>query len=163
MKPAEAIIMANTHRYCTYKGYGHTFRFTGPYRDRLTEQPVQVLAIDAIINIYLQQFLEHKMLRDLNKAYAGFSYPEYADDWISTGMWGCGAFNGDPVLKFLQQMMVAAECNKKMYYSCYLNENLTSQLQQLGELLQNSDIRVKDVWKLCTDFRENHGKFYKYI
>lgn len=28
---------------------------------------------------------------------------------ISTGMWGCGVFNGEPTLKLLQQIMAASE------------------------------------------------------
>merc|ERR1719492_586266 len=99
-------MLRNVRRYCRYKGYGRTFRFNGAFeeQDRINEGDRHILAIDAVINWHNKQYGKEQILRDLNKAYAGFSMATGDDSWISTGMWGCGAFNGDPVLKFLQQM-----------------------------------------------------------
>lgn len=41
------------------------------------------------------------MLRELNKAYAGFMTDEQEKTPVATGKWGCGAFGGDPLFKFL--------------------------------------------------------------
>jgi len=160
MDELDSIILSNVQRYCTYSGYSSSFTFTGPFTKRNEEQEVHVLAIDAVLNIYQKQFEEDKLLRDLNKAYSGFSF-DYPDEWISTGMWGCGVFNGDPVLKFMQQMMVAAVCDKKMFYSCYLNEELTAKLQELGDYMQKN-MKVSDVWKLMRRY-PGKGKFSTYV
>ena len=40
------------------------------------------------------------MLRELNKAYVGFSAADSGPlPPVATGNWGCGAFNGDPRFK----------------------------------------------------------------
>lgn len=161
MDNLDSIVLGNVQRYCKYTGYQYTFEFDGPFKKRTEENEVYVLAIDAVINIYNKQFQPEKMLRDLNKAYSGFSH-EYPDEWISTGMWGCGVFNGDPILKFMQQMMVAAVCEKKMFYSCYLNEELSTNLQQLGDYMREN-MTVKDVWNLIQGFdTTKKRKFHDY-
>ena len=37
-------------------------------------------------------------------------------DWIATGRWGCGAFNGNSQLKFLIQWVAVSECGKNMMF-----------------------------------------------
>jgi len=162
MFASDTIILSNVQRYCNYTGYLHTFEYAGPFKNRTSENPVHVLAIDAIMNVGFKQFQEENVLRDLNKAYSGFDFPNYEDEWISTGMWGCGVFGGDPVLKFLQQMMAAAVTNKKLYYSCYLNERLTNQLQNLGQKLIEDELKVKDVWEIIMKFKKT-GSFERYL
>lgn len=73
-------------------------------------------------------FLPDLVMRDLHKAYMGFLGSAVADlpsrshriqsnesgklaaYIISTGKWGCGAFGGNAVLKFLQQVVAAYLC-----------------------------------------------------
>ena len=63
----------------------------------------EVVAIDAlVIRSYSEQFLNHMVERELNKAYCGFLSPGGTAEHLSavaTGNWGCGAFGGDLRLK----------------------------------------------------------------
>ena len=43
------------------------------------------------------------ILRDLNKAFIGFKSQSNNKRPVATGKWGCGAFRGDPEIKFLIQ------------------------------------------------------------
>mmetsp|Transcript_40271 Transcript_40271/g.64718 ORF Transcript_40271/g.64718 Transcript_40271/m.64718 type:complete len:81 (+) Transcript_40271:1650-1892(+) len=37
-------------------------------------------------------------------------------------MWGCGVFMGDPLLKYLQQAMAAAQVDRKLHFSTFGNK-----------------------------------------
>lgn len=50
----------------------------------------------------LPDLVEKNMERELIKAFAAFtSWPPTADSTVITGLWGCGAFNGEPTVKLL--------------------------------------------------------------
>lgn len=71
------------------------------------------IAIDALflggIKDQVDQFYAKSTLRDLKKAYIGFQGDQKEEEVkqqvkpVSTGRWGCGAFNGNAELKFLIQ------------------------------------------------------------
>jgi len=70
-----------------------------------------IVAIDAVpygARENLIQFEQNNMLRELQKAYAGFQPLDatiLADPFpIATGNWGCGVFGGDVQLKSLLQV-----------------------------------------------------------
>ena len=71
-------------------------------------QPAQVIAMDAL---YLRdrgvQFGEMLMLREINKAFCGFSMAARSNI-ISSGEWGCGVFHGNAYLKTLLQWIAAS-------------------------------------------------------
>ena len=48
---------------------------------------------------------------------------------IATGNWGCGAFNGDPVLKGMIQMVAAAQAERGLLYLTFGDETLRKQLE----------------------------------
>lgn len=52
------------------------------------------------------QFRKALMLREINKAFCGFSMA--ATDVISSGEWGCGVFHGNAYLKALLQWIAAS-------------------------------------------------------
>lgn len=70
-------------------------------------QPAQVIAMDALcLDDRDVQFREALMLREINKAFCGFSMA--AKDVISSGEWGCGVFHGNAYLKALLQWIAAS-------------------------------------------------------
>ena len=49
------------------------------------------------------------------KAYAGFSMLNHVPT-VATGNWGCGAFKGNPKLKFIIQWIACSLAGKQMIY-----------------------------------------------
>lgn len=75
--------------------------------------------------------------RELNKAYLGFSKAN--SQKISTGKWGCGAFGGDPQLKFIIQWLACSMAGKEMiFYSG--NDIRLSNLKIFYEKFKNKKI-----------------------
>ena len=55
--------------------------------------------------------LKNEIIRDIHKAYVGFSLANSDNNipkTIATGNWGCGAFKGNHELKFIQQWIAAS-------------------------------------------------------
>ncbi len=63
----------------------------------------------------LPDLLERNMTRELTKAYAAFtSWSLTADSTVVTGLWGCGAFNGEPTVKLLLLWMAASLARRRL-------------------------------------------------
>jgi poly(ADP-ribose) glycohydrolase len=80
-----------------------------------------VIAIDATSyanSSASAQYQANHMMREINKAYAGFASFDRRSRPIATGNWGCGAYAGDPQLKFALQWIAAsiARCDYLAYY-----------------------------------------------
>ena len=162
MKDNEAIAISGFEQFCSYKGYGRTFKYTGDYFEQEGAENC-VIAIDAIDyrkqNTCIQ-FEEESMIREITKAFTGFhsgkilssrssSYDQqhvisannhmittdkqYA---IATGNWGCGAFKGDPVLKSLLQWIAASEakCDEALY--CTFNHKDLADFKAFAKIWQ---------------------------
>ena len=144
MNENEAIIISGFEKYCDYDGYARTFQFKEDYyeADGAAEKNY-VVAIDALDYRYRDasnQFKNSSMLREITKAYSGFSkfsstnshnsYPKA----IATGNWGCGAFLGHPVLKSLLQWVAASEagCSEMLY--CTFNHQDLACFQALATM-----------------------------
>ena len=120
MADHEAIVLCGTELVSRYHGYGRGVAWAGPAHDATPRAPdgtlaSTVVAVDALMAPDVQ-WTRECLDRDLAKAYAGFSFP-YARDHplaglaardVATGKWGCGAFGGDPELKFLQQWLAVS-------------------------------------------------------
>lgn len=132
----EAFVVHGTERFCTYKGYGGTFNYTGAYQDGTPREPLRadcfrrksiVVGIDATDYSSTQverQYLRNHVWRDLVKAYAGFAYcTKDTRCWsIGTGNWGCGVFRGDSELKFLIQWLAASLHHRSLTYVLFARE-----------------------------------------
>ena len=122
LNDGDCVFVKGAEQFSNYVGYASTFRFTGDFIDMtpvdsMGRRKTEILAIDALRfhnRSSLRNQLEIDTLdRELNKLYCGFvpsSITSFDTCGISTGNWGCGAFNGDVQLKFLMQLMVAASC-----------------------------------------------------
>ena len=130
MDENEAIVISGFEQYCKYSGYARSFKCKGDYCEQEEAERNYLVAIDALdyrSRDTNNQFKTSSMLREIIKAYTGFSkfshpplfssisYPSA----IATGNWGCGAFKGDPVLKSLLQWVAASEagCSEMLYCS----------------------------------------------
>ncbi|KAG0326773.1 hypothetical protein BG004_002905 [Podila humilis] len=137
----ESLLIKGAERYSNYNGYARTFEWHSDHvdttpRDCLGRRQTEICAIDALPfklkEQRLDQFGEDYLLREFNKAIAGFrTSPITNSEWgmlrpeetdkskssrpeaaslIATGNWGCGAFGGHLQLKFLIQWMAASIC-----------------------------------------------------
>ncbi|CAI2366239.1 unnamed protein product [Moneuplotes crassus] len=158
MEKNEAIMIKGPKRYSNYTGYGFSTEYTGPFDDK---QPLDsdsriervFTAIDAIYFGSTQheyaQFGKKSILRELNKALIGFTKfsGEEDDDKmvLSTGNWGCGAFNGNCELKFLIQWIAASFHGRNMKYFTFGDEKC----EFLGQIVKACKGKsIKEIYEL---------------
>ena len=87
------------------------------------------VVIDALrlrgIGPQIHQFYQKDTLRELNKAYIGFKGDRMEEESksgkksVTTGRWGCGAYNGHPELKFALQWIASSAHNREMTFSTF--------------------------------------------
>lgn len=123
MADDEVIVLEGARRFCEYSGYLRSFRFEGLRDDRRAQE---VLAADAVFH---DHFSPESVLRDLDKVWLGFTACRGRS--VSTGHWGCGAFGGNRVAKFLQQCCAAAESDTALAYSTFGDEDTAAALRDL--------------------------------
>lgn len=121
MTDDEAISIDGVLRSANYTGYGHSFKYKEEVDlsylfvsviNRTNRATDQIIAIDALCVEYSSQFQEDLMLREINKAVAGFQLSLDRKEGIASGKWGCGVFGGDPYLKSILQWIAASLVGK---------------------------------------------------
>ncbi|KAF9108854.1 hypothetical protein BGX27_008190 [Mortierella sp. AM989] len=141
LEPNEALLIKGAELYSNHIGYSKSFEWLSDHRDstprdKLGRRMTEICAIDArpfkSKISRLEQFERHYILREINKALAGYRVsPINASEWglarqdgnngeslldtnrvrpIATGNWGCGAFGGHLQLKFVLQWIAASMC-----------------------------------------------------
>ena len=58
---------------------------------------------------------------------------------VCTGRWGCGAFQGDPYLKFIIQWLACSIAKRKMAYMAQSEEE-EHELKVMGKYLKKHDV-----------------------
>jgi len=147
MAPNEAIIIAGTRRYSTYRGYGRSFAYKSPYTNPMPpktptgQYKTCIIAIDAIKGG--TQGKSDLLLRELGKAYVGFLVENeqigFHASTISTGKWGCGFFKGDAVIKLIVQWIAATLAGREVLFFPYDKLDAT-RLQRVVELLAQKTV-----------------------
>uniref|UniRef100_A0A6B2L8F9 poly(ADP-ribose) glycohydrolase n=1 Tax=Arcella intermedia TaxID=1963864 RepID=A0A6B2L8F9_9EUKA len=146
MRDNEAIIVNGTRLFSLHEGYRWDTQFLGKPQDLLTQSSSQVISIDAAgmraegLKFYL---------RDLNKAYCGFSGAldeNNAPLGISTGNWGCGAFGMNKEIKAIQQMLASSQAGRSLYYHTFGDEKLAEHLQQINNSFVDKKMTVSQVY-----------------
>ena len=169
---SDVLVLNGAPALCVTAGHLATFRYAAPVDDAdaahafaaQTDRPVY--AIDAVTG---DQFSRAAVLRDYTKAFVAFSHarahaPAHAPVTVSTGSWGCGAFGGDRLLKFLQQVLAARAAGITLAYSALNDPRYASQLQDAVDRLVAARMRVCDLWRVLTGFRGRDAPaFHKYI
>lgn len=163
------------------------FQDNEPKIDQIKRMDVNILVMDALYfygGPYKdEQYSEECFLRELNKAYIGslllniFFFKrnflgfngdeellkfECKKEWIATGRWGCGAFNGLPQLKFLIQWIAASESQKNMIF--YKRDDISLfYADKIVECLKNKTI--KEIIGIVEEFRDQNEvkDCFKYI
>lgn len=112
---SDIITVSKVMRYSLSSGYGYELKYAGSISDKVIYD--DILEIDATRytpkNKYQQYFKEH-IEREIIKASIGFA--SCNSNTIVTGAWGCGAFHGDQLLKFIIQVYAASVNQKKIIY-----------------------------------------------
>ena len=79
---------------------------------------VQIIAIDALCDP-MYQYCDEGILREVNKAYSGFSLCKEELERIASGKWGCGVFGGNPYLKSVIQWISGSMASKSVSFQCF--------------------------------------------
>jgi poly(ADP-ribose) glycohydrolase len=142
MQADEAILIIGAEQFSTPRGYAASLEYGGPYTDTtplledgtLASHVVAIDALDFRRGDPRRQYSPELILRELGKAWAGFSEPE-GPVQIATGNWGCGVFGGDAELKSVLQWMAASRAGKVMHYFPWDSTAINSGLPEVAALL----------------------------
>lgn len=130
------------------------------------------VVIDALrlrgIGPQIHQFYQKDTLRELNKAYIGFKGDRMEEESksgkksVTTGRWGCGAFNGNAELKFVTQWIATSAHNREMTFSTF-KEKDCNQLSKIIEKYENKSISelYKDMCKLRVHIQKQVSLMFK--
>ncbi|NLI75216.1 MAG: hypothetical protein GX442_02090 [Candidatus Riflebacteria bacterium] len=139
MAADEAIVIRGAEQFARPEGYGFSLRCGGRFDDptpldRDGGRASWICAIDALDfrgGGAQAQYEPVKVLRELNKAFAGFDL-EGAPAGVATGNWGCGAFRGDPEVKALIQWVAACRAGRRLEYFPWDNAAVASRFPGLA-------------------------------
>ncbi|TNN07361.1 Poly(ADP-ribose) glycohydrolase isoform 1 [Schistosoma japonicum] len=173
----ETLIIEGAEQYSVGSGYADDFCWAGDFnhsdcgmkRDKWGRWSYAVVAMDATkYNSRLKQYNSKEMLRELNKAYCGFSddlFPERKlPPVVATGNWGCGAFKGDMELKCILQMMACLQAKKSLAYYTFGDKKFCDRIFEIYTLLSSEKVTVGRLWRILdkisgVDFIKNHSVF----
>ncbi|CAF0805525.1 unnamed protein product [Adineta ricciae] len=161
MEKNECVYLIGCERYSLYKGYSNTFEFAGDYRDETPKdnwgrRSCYLVAMDAIY--FSDKGKQYDMgcaERELLKAYVSFRQEGYEllrHDAITTGNWGCGAFNGDRELKAIIQWMAASEARCSLIYAAYRDTRLIDSLGVVYDYLRDQQANVGYLYKYLREY-----------
>lgn len=177
MTELESILIVGAEQFSIYTGYDGEFTYAGPYVDTnpvddRQRRTVSIVAIDAMPFRYLgadRQFEKHGILRELNKAYCGFTNMAAGDDFaaqrlipVATGNWGCGAFGGKKPLKTLVQWMAASRAGRSIKYSTFRDTELSERQAQLTGKLLGRGMTVGELYRILLSYRKT-GDLFDYV
>jgi len=152
----DVLVIKNVRRYCSYTGYLYNFKFTGFYEYKI----FNILVMDACFEGH---FTKSNITRDMNKAYLGFTL---CNSKISTGHWGCGAFGGEKVSKFLQQLCAAVLAKVDLDYSTFKDQECKRRLETVLKILKEKNIEVMKVFNILLTYNKkmvDQIEFYEYL
>ncbi|XP_043214606.1 poly(ADP-ribose) glycohydrolase-like isoform X2 [Amphibalanus amphitrite] len=159
----ECLVVTGCERFSQFEGYADTFKWTAKATDpspldEFGRRSTQVVALDAVHFTQPQrQYMKHFLLREMNKAYVGFSWAGGGPlPPVATGNWGCGAFNGDPHLKALLQLMAAALAGREVIYLTFGDEMLRDKLLDIHAFLRERNVTVGALHKALLEY----GRLY---
>lgn len=172
MTELESILIVGAEQFSDYTGYGTNLAYAGPHVDTnlvddCKRRSVSIVAIDAIPFGYSgdgRQFEEKNILRELNKAYSGFTSTVRGDRAdamtpVATGNWGCGAFGGNKSLKTIIQWMAASRAGRSVKYSTFKDTKLSERQTWLTEKLLSKELTVSELYKILLLYAKEDDLF----
>jgi len=174
MREEEAILIQGAATMSEYQGYAKGFKWNGKKEEKyeMTKSNIMdrnIIAIDALDlrdERIPTQFSTDLLLRELNKAYVGFSgVPELDEETkrkpIATGRWGCGIFAGNVHLKFILQWIAASRAGRAMIFYSFGKQGVEN-IEKIVKFYEGKDVGelVKDVLECAKTVRKaNDSKF----
>jgi len=106
------------------------------------------------------QYQQNFVNRELHKAFVGFSIKNGDSNIpIATGHWGCGAFNGDPELKFLIQWMAASQAKRLgVLYHTMGNVAQSQRIKGMADIIIKKRVSVGKLYKLVIGYQSNRSR-----
>ena len=178
MDDFESILITGAEQFSVYSGYGGRFTCKGPHEDinpvdDRNRRNVNIIAIDAIPFEYEPPMFQYKrpnIVRELNKAYCGFTHVLSGDKSdkeevvsVATGNWGCGMFGGDKELKSLIQWMAASRAGRTVQYYTFGDANLTREQERVTKLLLERKVTVGQLYKILVSGSMSKGNVFEYV
>ncbi|XP_060525028.1 poly(ADP-ribose) glycohydrolase isoform X2 [Cylas formicarius] len=155
----EAVIITGAERYNDYLGYGDTFVWSKNIIDDVPfdiygRRRTSICVIDATrFHKPQDQFHSSLILKELNKAYVGFSSREKENlAPVATGNWGCGAFRGSKKLKTLIQLMACTAAGRDLVYYSFGDEELREDFSNMYLFLAANKISIGQLWRFLCQF-----------
>jgi len=143
----KAISVSGITQYSKSSSYGFDLEYAGSYDDDSKQKIIIVDAIDYRKH-YNDQYLTENKEIELQKIINGFSLAG-VETTISTGHWGCGAFLGNPKLKFMIQWLGVSLTNNQLKY--YIGNNFkTNELSIIYNQFKSKS--TNDLYKAILDF-----------
>lgn len=147
MADNEVVNVRNVRRFATYSGYLDTFKCQGQVQQTIIQD---ILTMDACTD---HHFSNRNIQRDLNKAYFAFRMHAATNDClvISTGKWGCGAFDGQAAHKFAQQVLAANVAGVNLEFSVFRHTERCDVIHGSLKELKPTAAQVAKALQVCKD------------
>lgn len=161
----ETLVITGHQRFNNYVGYRSTFRWNGDYddgtnRDAWGRRTTQLVAVDAQVlwnTSVFDQLSSGCLERELNKAFCGFRCDASEQRCtVATGNWGCGAFGGDPGVKFLVQLMAASLAERPIFYFTFDDFKLARLIYEAHKAAVEAEWTVGDLWQYMQDMADRY-------
>ena len=171
----ETLIITGCKKYAHIEGYSHQFKFIPGHssnlkKDQWSRYYTQVVAMDATEFKNKNdptQFERSSILRTLNKAYCGFfdhtHYSTGINPAIASGKWGCGAFNGDPYLVCLLQLMAATQADRNLILFIQNDMNFKKDVEEFYKFAKNRNMAIKDIFNSIISYNSARYSYSKNI
>lgn len=117
------------------------FQWKSNHTESTRKEERRMIVMDAILYPYGKDWVQFSMTninRELHKAYVAFDTGD--DRPISTGHWGCGAFNGNKKLKAVIQIMAAGMAGKDLHY-CLFDDDAAAVRELIDSIKSGTSIR----------------------
>ncbi len=165
----DSVVIMGPEKFSKHTGYGSGVRYAGSWSDETqmgysadeTEVMIQtaVVFIDASQQTSINSQIIDNFVRDLDKAYCGFSALSFKKtECILGGNWSYG-FNGNNMqIKFIQQVLAAGQSNKQLVYAPFGHE-FEDTATIFADWLIRSKMTVGDLFRaylqLCRDYLDD--------